>query len=443
MVSAVWLFTQPGVAADKLVVGYYPSWTKSTLPYTAMEFQNLTHIAYAFLVPVANGSVTIPGGFLYPELIQAAHQHGVKVVISLGGWGQSDGFSPMVADTAARHKFVQNMTDFCTTYGFDGVDLDWEYPKTSADRTNLTALVHELRLSFNNVNPAYSISMAVPASGYSGQWYDVTTMKTDFDWIGIMTYDYYGTWTTTSGPNAPLYGNLTTNPDGWIDYAVGYYTNTRSVPAAKVLIGTPFYGWMYTAATMYGKQTAASQLAYSSVAPKLTQGWTRTWDSQGQVPYMISGAQTQVISYDDSQSVAAKCSYVKSKGIGGTIIWAIGQDYIGGKQPLLGVIGSALRTPSIVTRDGVVTPASLTLDQNYPNPFNGATVIRYSLPNAGHVTMKLFDVLGRDVMTLVDGQQPRGDYHVSVSSNALTSGMYFYRIQNQNTILTRSMIVLR
>ena len=430
-------------SADKLVVGYYPSWTKSTLPYTAMKFENLTHIAYAFLIPAADGSVSIPAGFLYPEMVQAAHQKGVKVVISLGGWGQSDGFSPMVADTAARHKFVKNMTNFCTTYSFDGVDLDWEYPKTAADRANLTALVHELRQSFDNVNPAYSISLAVPASGYSGQWYDVTTMKSDFNWIGIMTYDYYGTWTATSGPNAPIYGNLATNPDGWIDYAVGYYTNTRTVPAAKVLIGTPFYGWMYTAATMYGKHTGASQLAYSSVAPKLTQGWTRTWDSQGQVPYMINGAQTQVISYDDTQSVAAKCTYIQSKGIGGTIIWAIGQDYIGGAQPLLDVIGAALRTPTAVRTQSARMPATLELSQNYPNPFNGGTIIRYSVAEAGRVTMKLFDILGREVATLVDTQQSPGAYEVPVSSSALTSGMYFYRVQNQNTILTRSMIVLR
>jgi chitinase len=438
------LFFQAGTAADKYVVGYYPSWTKSTLPYTAMQYQNLTHIAYAFLVPAADGSVAIPAGFLYPELNQAAHAKGVKVVISLGGWGQSDGFSPMVADTAARHKFVQNITNFCVTYSYDGVDLDWEYPKTAADRTNLTALIHELRQSFNAVNSAYAISVACPATSYSGQWFDFTSMGNDFSWIGIMTYDFYGTWTATSGPNAPLYGNLSRNPDGWIDYSVGYYATTRGVPSARLLIGTPFYGWMYTASSMYGTSSGASQMAYSSIALKLTQGWTRSWDSQGQVPYMINAAKTQVISYDDSQSVSLKCDYIKSKGVGGTIIWAIGQDYTGSRQPLLEVIGATLRAPSVVREiESSQLPSTITLAQNYPNPFNGETVIRYSVANSGHVTMKLFDVLGREVMTLVDSDHPIGVYEVSLSSSALTSGIYFYRMQYQNTLLTRSLIVVQ
>ncbi len=439
----VLLIFQQAASADKLVVGYYPSWNKSTLPHTAVPYQNLTHIVYAFLVPAADGSISVPGGFLYPELNQAAHQKGVKVVISLGGWGQSDGFSPMAADTGARHKFVKNITTFCTTNSYDGVDIDWEYPSTAADRANLTALIHELRLSFNNANPAFSISMALPSTSWSGQWFDVAAMKNDFDWIGIMTYDFYGSWTTKSGPNSALYGSSSTNSEGWIDYSVGYYNGTRGIPMLKLLIGTPFYGWMFTASSMYGASTGASQLAYSSIAPKLQQGWVRSWDADGQVPYIINTAKTQVISYDDSASIALKCGYINTKGLGGTIIWAIGQDLLAGKQPLLDVIGAALRAPTIVQLRSQDIPASMTLKQNYPNPFNGQTIVRYSVAKAGRVTLKLFDVLGRVVQTLVDGEQTQGVYEVSVSSNSLASGVYIYRIQYQNASLTRSMIVLR
>lgn len=445
IVVAVFVFSlfQQAASADKLVVGYYPSWIKSTLPHTAILFQNLTHIAHAFLIPAADGSFSVPGGFLYPELNQAAHQKGVKVVISLGGWGQSEGFSPMAADTTARHKFVQTITTFCVTNYYDGVDIDWEYPKTTADRTNLTALIHELRLSFNNTKPALSISMALPATGWSGQWFDVTAMKDDFDWVGIMTYDFYGSWTTKSGPNSALYGNFSTNTEGWIDYSVGYYNGTRNIPMSKLLTGTPFYGWMFTASSMYGASTGASQLVYSSIAPKLQQGWVRSWDSEGQVPYIINSAKSQVISYDDSASVAIKCDYVKTKGLGGTIIWALGQDILSGNQPLLDVIGASLRSPTIVQLRSQEIPASMTLEQNYPNPFNGQTIIRYSMARTGRVTLRLFDALGRVVQTLVDGEQAQGAYEVTLSTNSLATGIYIYRIQHQNASLSRSMIVLR
>jgi GH18 family chitinase len=212
---------------------------------------------------------------------------------------------------------------------------------------------------------------------------------------------------------------------------------------SKLLTGTPFYGWMFTASSMYGASTGASQLVYSSIAPKLQQGWVRSWDTEGQVPYIINAAKTQVISYDDSASIALKCDYIKTKGLGGTIIWAIGQDLLGGKQPLLDLIGAALRSPTRVQLRSQEIPASMTLEQNYPNPFNGQTIIRYSVARAGRVTLKLFDVLGREVQTLVDGEQTQGSYEVPVSTNSLASGIYIYRIQHQNASLTRSMIVLR
>ncbi len=68
----------------------------------------------------------------------------------------------------------------------------------------------------------------------------------------------------------------------------------------------------------------------------------------------------------------------------------------------------------------------MTLEQNYPNPFNGQTIIRYSVASAGRVTLTLFDLLGRVVQTLVDGEQTQGAYEVSVSTNSLASGIYIY-----------------
>lgn len=94
-VGLVLLLVHQAASTDKLVVGYYPSWNKSILPHTSVPYQNSTHIAYAFLIPAASGSISVPVGFMYAELNQTAHQKGVKVVVSFGGWERSDGFSPM------------------------------------------------------------------------------------------------------------------------------------------------------------------------------------------------------------------------------------------------------------------------------------------------------------------------------------------------------------
>ncbi len=89
------------------------------------------------------------------------------------------------------------------------------------------------------------------------------------------------------------------------------------------------------------------------------------------------------------------------------------------------------------------TPSEFQLQQNYPNPFNPTTVISYQLPVTNHVSLRVYDVLGRETATLVDEQQPAGfyNYQLSISSYHLSSGVYFYRLQAGNFTATRKMIV--
>ena len=431
-------------AADKLVVGYYPDWNRTLLPPSAIPYQSLTHILHAFLLPAADGTVPGMSGFAYADLVQTAHLHNVKVLVSLGGWGGSGGFSSMCADTAARRRFVAAMTSFCASSGYDGVDIDWEYPADATDRNNFRILVSELRQSLNSLTPHRFISIAAPSTGWSGQWFDVAGMLNDLDWIGMMTYDFYGSWTAKAGPNAALYGSFSTNSEGWVDYSATYYLG-RGVSQEKLLIGIPLYGWVFNASSLYGTSTGATQASYASIIPRLQQGWTRYWDDVGSVPYMINGAGTQLISYDDSLSVATKCAYVVNKGLGGAIIWALGQDKLGNRQPIMEVIGAGLRpTTSVDTHNGAgAGPASLALLQNYPNPFNGQTRIRYRMPEAGDVRLTLCDVLGHELHVLVHNTQPAGDYEIVLSSDALPSGVYFIRLAWRSFVATRVCVVLR
>ena len=72
------------------------------------------------------------------------------------------------------------------------------------------------------------------------------------------------------------------------------------------------------------------------------------------------------------------------------------------------------------------------LEQNYPNPFNPSTVISYRLPVIGYVTLKVFDLLGREIATLVNEEKPAGEYEVEFDGSALTSGIYFYQLKAGN-----------
>jgi chitinase len=336
----------------------------------------------------------------------------------------------MAANSTARSAFVNALRDFCVTNGYDGADIDWEYPAAS-DKAAVSLLFTELRQAFSSVQPPLTLSIAAPSTDWQGG-YDWAVMNQVLDWVGVMTYDFYGSWTPKAGPNSPLYGNSSLTDQGWIDNSVNYYRG-KGIPSAKLLIGIPFYGWQFNATSMYGVSTGASQLPYVSIAPLLLQGWTRSWDSTTKVPHIINADKTRVISYDDTVSIAEKTSYIKSQQLAGAIIWALGQDFLGGEQPVVGVAQSFSAS----------TPEACVLYQNFPNPFNGQTHIRYQLSRSGHYTLKLFDVLGREWVTLASREYQPGLHEVSVSSDALPSGVYVYRLSGEGLILSRTLIVLR
>jgi hypothetical protein len=88
-------------------------------------------------------------------------------------------------------------------------------------------------------------------------------------------------------------------------------------------------------------------------------------------------------------------------------------------------------------------PAQFKLDQNYPNPFNPKTTINYSIPKASLVMLKVYDVLGKEVATLIDEEKSAGNYHIQFNANTLSSGVYFYRLSAENSVMTKKLIIMK
>ncbi len=91
----------------------------------------------------------------------------------------------------------------------------------------------------------------------------------------------------------------------------------------------------------------------------------------------------------------------------------------------------------------MLTPANYVLSQNYPNPFNPTTTINYTIPKSEYVTIKVYDILGKLVQTLVNKEQTTGTYHIQISGANLSSGVYFYQLKAGNFIQAKKMIVLK
>ena len=106
------------------------------------------------------------------------------------------------------------------------------------------------------------------------------------------------------------------------------------------------------------------------------------------------------------------------------------------KDDDFGVITSVYRDPEVV-------PTSFELSQNYPNPFNPTTNIRYMLPKSGNITLKVFNMLGQEVMTLVDGQQNAGSYVVVFDASRLSSGVYLYQMKSDTYSTVKKMMLLK
>ena len=103
----------------------------------------------------------------------------------------------------------------------------------------------------------------------------------------------------------------------------------------------------------------------------------------------------------------------------------------------------SVTSTTTVKADPTARPTEFMLDQNYPNPFNPTTSIRYSLPTAGNVTLKVFDIIGKEVTTLVNGYQQNGQYTVTFNASNLSSGMYFYRLETGSTTQVKKMVLLK
>ncbi len=127
----------------------------------------------------------------------------------------------------------------------------------------------------------------------------------------------------------------------------------------------------------------------------------------------------------------------------GILSSAEGQPLIDTAQAIIDAIQSGLgkQVGDPVSLEQV--PNEYKVFQNYPNPFNPTTTIHYELPLEGFVTLKVFDVLGKEIKTLIEGYKTEGRYEVEFDATALTSGMYFYRIQTGSFVETKKMILMK
>jgi chitinase len=348
---------QTATSSSKRLLGYYPEWSKyNTPPYSPAQipYAKLTHIAHAFVLlsAKADGTLQVPAGMIEPALISKAHAAGVKVLVSIGGGDGIQGprFNTMAASESSRQTFVKTVRNFLIKHGYDGVDIDWEVPN-AADRANCNTLMQELR---NGLPSPWLISMAVTADPRNyGQGLDIPALAPILDFMNVMTYDYYGTWSGATGHVSPLFQNpADPSQAGSVKTSMDLYANQYGVAVAKLNIGTPFYGYEWDGTDQLWAQCSTCPSSSQNYAPYIKglvnqQGWTRNFDSVGAAPYLTNRNITGLnvpgfITYDDETTTWRKTYYVmKKRGFGGVFMWELSADYDGHSQSLLDAMYSA------------------------------------------------------------------------------------------------------
>ena len=358
---------EPPATIDHRVVGYFAEWGVYDRDYQVADIpaQHLTHVNYAFADLAADGTCQVfdswaaldmPGA-TYAALhdLRVAHPH-LKVLVSVGGWTLSGNFSANAATAAGRTGIVDSCVDFMLLHGFDGIDLDWEYPVsgglqagTPADRANFTALLAAFRDRLTLEGPEYELTIAAPAGPSAIANFEIDLIHEHLDAILLMSYDFHGSWEATTGHNAPV-----TAADGLsVDAAVQTWL-TGGVPPEKLIVGLPLFGrgWSGVGPANDGLGQAGSGVPsgtweagmfdYSDLlANYVGQGdWQRHWDPTARVPWLYSPGQQVFISYDDEQSFAEKLAYVTDEGLGGAMVWELSADAPG--HPRMAQIAAAL-----------------------------------------------------------------------------------------------------
>lgn len=385
------------------IVGYYPGWKSDAFPVVGVNAKQLSMVLYAFLDTCRAGRhgnpnpaagvvapCAAPDGALVlgePErdaanlaaLVDLKRDNPrLRVLVSVGGWNWSNQFSNIAASSKERAVFAASAVALLRRFRLDGIDIDWEYPTGAGvpctkgatcerpeDKRNYVLLAQALRSAFDAAGAAdgkhYLITIAAGATeAFIRDPQKSTTWLVDLaarlDWINLMAYDYHMPWDPRNGSLAALHGDAA-DPDKSKGYdddtAVRRYLDA-GVPADKLVLGAPFYGYGWKGCApgpngdgLYQHCRGASDggegggAAYpfawlikegylkagaDGVFDQAGRGYARRWNAASHVPSLYDATSGAVISYEDEASLRDKARYVREKQLRGAMFWELSGD---------------------------------------------------------------------------------------------------------------------
>lgn len=357
----------PPATNGPVIAGYFANWgiydRKYNVIDVAAQASKLTHILYAFANLQEDGQVVLGdayadkekhfpanecvngredswndqgnnlyGNFKQFYLLKQQHRH-LKVSLSVGGWSWSLNFATVACDPAKRQRFIQTSIKLIADLGLDGLDIDWEYPKSDQEAFHYVHLLYETRIALDAYQqqcnqldqPRLLLTVAVPCGPEHYRKLRLAEMQPYVDIFYLMAYDYAGSWDSKTGHQAAMFGGALNTDQAVNDYLAA------GVPPNKLVMGLPVYGRGFS-------NTDGPECGFQGV-PKGTweegqfdykclpkPGATEYNDHQRMASWSYDPNAREFITYDTPQVIAQKCDYIKQRQLGGAMFWELSAD---------------------------------------------------------------------------------------------------------------------
>nr|WP_015141786.1 glycosyl hydrolase family 18 protein [Clostridium perfringens]AFV15073.1 chitodextrinase [Clostridium perfringens] len=402
---------------NRKLVGYFPEWAYSSeaqgyFNVTDLQWDSLTHIQYSFAmvdpstnkITLSNKHAAIEEDFsefdlnyngkkieLDPSLPYKGHFNvlqtmkknypDVSLLISVGGWTGTRCFYTMIDTDNRINTFADSCVDFIRKYGFDGVDIDFEYPSSTSQSGNpddfdlseprrtklnerynilIKTLREKIDMASKEDGKEYLLTAAVTASPWVLGGISDNTYAKYLDFLSIMSYDYHGGWNEYVEHLAGIYPNKEDRetvtqimPTLCMDWAYRYYRGV--LPAEKILMGIPYYtrGWENVQGGingLHGSSKTPASGKYNILGDDLNNDGVLEpaganplwhvlnlmeqdpnlkvyWDEISKVPYVWQNDKKVFVSFENEKSIDARLEYIQNKNLGGALIWVMNGDY--------------------------------------------------------------------------------------------------------------------